>query len=411
MAESLVEMLQRGESSQRGYNDYNRYAPRSGGPGHFRGSDREIDFSQVTIDEIRAAQRLSWDDPDKLHAVGRYQIIGNTLQGAIRNMGLSGNERFTPDMQDRILANYLLRDKQPSIEAYVTGQPGATLRAAQVGMANEWASVAHPDTGASVYENNHASITVAQSAAALEGARRQYADAIARGATPDEAWRRASGLGQAREQAPDGQRQDQRQEDAPRSQDGAASPPLRNGAKGEAVGQLQRALAGLGYVGRDGQPLAADRDFGSNTDHAVREFQRAHGLEVDGKVGRDTRTALAQAAERPLVSEATHPSNGLYRAIAGQLPEGTDPKVVANVTLQAMENGIDSPERLRGVAVRGNDVHLQGAVAGERVTIDMRAPTADLQAMSDHMRGQSAERMQEQQREQQQRREPQTMTA
>lgn len=407
MAESLVEMLQRGESSQRGYNDYNRYAPRSGGPGHFRGSDREIDFSQMTIDEIRASQRLSWNDPDKLHAVGRYQIIGNTLQGAIRNMGLSGSERFTPDMQDRILANYLLRDKQPSIEAYVTGQPGATLRAAQVGMANEWASVAHPDTGASVYENNHASITAAQSAAALQGARRQYAEAIAQGATPDEAWRRASGLGQAREQAPDGQRQPE----TPRSQDGAPSPLLRSGAKGEAVGQLQQALAVLGYLGREGQLLAADRDFGANTDHAVREFQRAHGLEVDGKVGRDTREALAQAAERPLVSEATHPDNGLYRAIAGQLPEGTDPKVVASVTLQAMENGIDSPERLRAVAVRGNDVHLQGAIAGERVTVDMRAPTPDLQAMSDHMREQTGERLQEQQRQQQQVREPQVMTA
>jgi hypothetical protein len=406
MTESLVEMLQRGESARRGYDDYNRYAPRPNGPGHFRGPDREIDFSQLTLDEIRANQQRGWNHPEKLHAVGRYQIIGTTLQGAMDSMGLNGAERFTPQMQDRILANYLLRDKQPSIEAYITGQTGATLRAAQIGMANEWASVAHPDTGGSVYPNNHVGITPQQSADALRGARQQYAAAIAQGGTPDEAWARAAGLGQAQ-----GRTQGSPQAEEAASQNPAdRAPLLRQGAKGEAVGELQASLNRLGYPGSNGQPLAVDRDLGGNTDHAIRAFQRAHGLEDDGKVGPDTRAALAQAATRPLVSEANHPSHALYQAIASRLPQGTDPKVVANITLQAMENGISSSDRLAAVAVRGDDVHLQGRFEGERVSVDMRAPTPDLQSMSDHMRQQASERMQEQQR-QQQVREPQVMMA
>ena len=407
MTESLVEMLQRGESARRGYNDYNRYAPRQGGPGHFRGPDEPIDFSQMTLDEIRANQQRGWNHPDKLHAVGRYQIIGTTLQGAMDSMGLSGSERFTPQMQDRILANYLLRDKQPAIEAYITGQPGATLRGAQIGMANEWASVAHPDSGRSVYPNNHVGITAQQSAAALRGAREQYAEAIAQGATPDDAWARATGLGQAQ-----GQTQDRAQpgETAPRAP-AQRAPLLQQGSKGEAVGELQESLNRLGYLGANGQPLAVDRDLGGNTDHAIREFQRAHGLQDDGKVGPDTRAALAQAAARPLVSEASHPNHALYQAISGHLPPGTAPMVVANITLQAMENGISSPERLAGVAVRGNDVHLQGRFEGERVSVDMRAPTPDLQSMSDHMREQTGERVQEQQRQQQQVRESPFMMA
>lgn len=144
MTESLVEMLQRGESRARGYNDYNRYAPPEGGLGHFRGADRQIDFSQVTLGEIRDNQRLNWNHPDKLHAVGRYQIIGPTLQNAMSEMGLQRTDRFTPELQDRMLVENLMVVKRPDIHGYITGQQGVSLREAQVAMGNEWASVAHP---------------------------------------------------------------------------------------------------------------------------------------------------------------------------------------------------------------------------------------------------------------------------
>ncbi|KQR75763.1 peptidoglycan-binding protein [Rhizobium sp. Leaf341] len=58
---------------------------------------------------------------------------------------------------------------------------------------------------------------------------------------------------------------------------------LRRGSEGEAVDQLQRGLAAAGFY-----LLAIDGDFGPGTEAAVKTFQRARGLVVDGIVGRET---------------------------------------------------------------------------------------------------------------------------
>lgn len=55
---------------------------------------------------------------------------------------------------------------------------------------------------------------------------------------------------------------------------------LRKGSCGESVRELQLAL---GFAARE-----IDGDFGPKTDKAVREFQRNHGLTIDGKVGPKT---------------------------------------------------------------------------------------------------------------------------
>lgn len=60
------------------------------------------------------------------------------------------------------------------------------------------------------------------------------------------------------------------------------------GMKGTAIERLQRALEDAGYY-----HLTIDGDFGPGTEGAVRAFQRANRLKVDGIVGRKTNAALS----------------------------------------------------------------------------------------------------------------------
>ena len=61
--------------------------------------------------------------------------------------------------------------------------------------------------------------------------------------------------------------------------EGAKKMPLKKGSKGIAVKTLQTALISLGYnLPRYG----ADGDYGNETETAVKAFQTAHSLPVDG---------------------------------------------------------------------------------------------------------------------------------
>ena len=62
---------------------------------------------------------------------------------------------------------------------------------------------------------------------------------------------------------------------------------------------LQEKLSALGYTGTQGQPLQADGIAGAHTHHAVRAFQKDHGLNVDGIAGPATLGALASQKSLP----------------------------------------------------------------------------------------------------------------
>ncbi|OAG68661.1 carboxypeptidase [Xanthomonas floridensis] len=104
--------------------------------------------------------------------------------------------------------------------------------------------------------------------------------------------------------------------------------------------QLQGQLAQFGATGRDGKPLHADGDFGANTKYAVEQFQREHGLHVDGVVGGQTQAALGtalsqnaakraeqtaasaapgQASSSPLLSDPRHPDHAMYNGAVSKL--------------------------------------------------------------------------------------------
>lgn len=60
---------------------------------------------------------------------------------------------------------------------------------------------------------------------------------------------------------------------------------IHKGDNNEYVGTLQIALRGRDYKGKDGKPIVVDKSFGDNTEFALKNFQKDHGLEPDGWCG------------------------------------------------------------------------------------------------------------------------------
>lgn len=60
---------------------------------------------------------------------------------------------------------------------------------------------------------------------------------------------------------------------------------IHRGDTGDDVGTLQLGLRARDYKGENGKLIKVDKDFGGNTEHALREFQKDHGLKVDGWCG------------------------------------------------------------------------------------------------------------------------------
>lgn len=92
-------------------------------------------ITSMTINDLLAAQS-GWGDKWGSSAAGRYQIIRKTLQGLRDKLKLTGNETYSPDLQDR-LAFHLLRER--GYDQFMAGKM-STLDFA-TGVSREWASV------------------------------------------------------------------------------------------------------------------------------------------------------------------------------------------------------------------------------------------------------------------------------
>jgi putative chitinase len=143
----------------------------------------------------------------------------------------------------------------------------------------------------------------------------------------------------------------------------------------------------LGVRDAEGKPLAEDGKFGDNTREAVLAFQKQQGLKEDGVVGRDTLGKLAAAqshgadtrtATGPQLGDKGHPDTPLHNAIRGQLPSVISNEAAANVTLQAKQAGIDSPEKLQSVTVQDGKAFVMGTTPGYRAAVDLsQAPSVE----------------------------------
>ena len=103
-------------------------------------------LSEMTLGEIKEYQRIrDPNNPDRLFAVGKYQMIPDTLAEAQKALGISDKAVFDEDTQTR-LGEYLLKGKANTRKtwAYLSGQEGASLDDAVYGLAREFASIPVP---------------------------------------------------------------------------------------------------------------------------------------------------------------------------------------------------------------------------------------------------------------------------
>lgn len=132
--ENLGRLIASGEGD---YNSVNRGLVKGKNLGAF-----QTDLSKMTINQILARNKLKPGDKNRMNAVGKYQIIASTMKQAMKAMGLSGNEKFTPELQEKIFREFLI-PKRKGLNDYLKGGK-TSLDRAQYEAAMEWASIPVP---------------------------------------------------------------------------------------------------------------------------------------------------------------------------------------------------------------------------------------------------------------------------
>jgi muramidase (phage lysozyme) len=151
--ENLAENVAKHESGslrngpgQAGYNAYNKGTVYSKEKKKdvIIGSDKDIDFSKMSIREFLRRGDLKVGDPDKIFAAGKYQIIPDTMRLLIKNMKLDPDKTMLdPKTQDLLFHQGLTNTKRPLVDAYVKGISD-DLDGAILELAKEFASVGVP---------------------------------------------------------------------------------------------------------------------------------------------------------------------------------------------------------------------------------------------------------------------------
>jgi len=104
------------------------------------GTTGKTDAELLELDpETRTAQRNR-----EFFAVGAYQIIPITMKKALQEGAISGDEVFSPELQDRIALQFLAGSDKPKLRAYIRGEEGASLDDAAMALAEQWASFPVP---------------------------------------------------------------------------------------------------------------------------------------------------------------------------------------------------------------------------------------------------------------------------
>ena len=135
-------------------------------------------LSQMTLGEVKEYQRRMLANPKNKwnsSAVGKYQIVGKTLRGLQDELGLSDDQIFDQQLQDRLGTQLLNR------RGYAKWKRGEISdEEFQNNLAKEWASVARADTGKSHY-GQHTGTSSSQIQQALKRAKMTREEAVQQG--------------------------------------------------------------------------------------------------------------------------------------------------------------------------------------------------------------------------------------
>jgi hypothetical protein len=134
--EGVTKLLEKGESKS-----YDQLVIGKGGDqtGKFNAKP----LTEMSVSEIRDLQsKMIRSGKFPSSAVGKYQIIGGTLQEAIDKGIVSPTDKFDQTTQDKIFKQYLIGSKRKAISNYISGS--GSLENAQIELAMEFASVGVP---------------------------------------------------------------------------------------------------------------------------------------------------------------------------------------------------------------------------------------------------------------------------
>jgi len=95
-------------------------------------------ISKMTVGQVMDEQAKG-----TLFAVGKYQIIPDTMKGFVSGAGISRDDIFNEETQDKF-KQYVIDQKRPSVGNYLKGAEGSSLAKAQMALAAEFASVGVP---------------------------------------------------------------------------------------------------------------------------------------------------------------------------------------------------------------------------------------------------------------------------
>lgn len=113
------------------------------------GKNNFLPREDMTLDEVLAFQDEMVRGGSPSSAVGRYQFIRSTLRGLKDEMGLTGSEEFTPELQDQLASKLVeRRGGKDFLEGKITREEFMT------NLSKEWASLPKDTSGAGYYDGD-----------------------------------------------------------------------------------------------------------------------------------------------------------------------------------------------------------------------------------------------------------------